>query len=266
MNAETSFVRGGQVRSADDTRISYLVRGNGPLIVAIHGGLGTALSLMPLAEHLAGDFTVVVLNLRGHGTSETSRSEPHIDRYVEDVWAVIEAVGPIDALFGYSFGAVVAVETALAAGDLIRKLVVYEPPLPATYPIPDEKWLASMIRGGRYEELILQALSQGGGGLSAAEMAAARDNPLWLSNVAHAPTLLPTMKVLSALPPTVDRYASIATPTMLMLGTTSAGYLHRAGELLACVLPAVTTHRLDGQGHHFDPAMVADVVVAFVRP
>lgn len=252
------------MRSADGTRISYLARGEGPVIVGIHGGLGTALSLMPLAEHLADDFTVVLLSLRGHGTSGWGCSDPHIDRYVEDVRAVVEAVGPIDALFGYSFGAVIALETALAAGDLVPKLLMYEPPMPITYPRPDQNWIAAMLADGRYEDLILQALSHGGGGLSAAEVAAAPDNPLWLSNVAHAPTLLPTMAVLSGLSPTVDQYAAIAAPAMLMLGTTSADHLHRAGELLAGALPNVTTHRMDGQGHHFDPAMVADRVTEFL--
>jgi pimeloyl-ACP methyl ester carboxylesterase len=264
MSDETSFVRGGRVRSADGTHISFLTRGSGPVIVAIHGGLGTALSLMPLAEHLADDFTVVLLSLRGHGTSEWGRSEPHIDRYVEDVRAVIEAVGPIHALFGYSFGAVIALETALAAGDLVPRLLVYEPPIPATYPIPDQTWIAAMLDAGRYEELILQALSNGGGGLSAAEIDAARNNPLWLANVAHARTLIPTMRVLSALSPTVDQYAAITAPTKILLGTTSAEYLHRAGALLTSVLANAINERLDGLGHHFEPAVVAREVAGFV--
>jgi pimeloyl-ACP methyl ester carboxylesterase len=219
---------------------------------------------MPLAEHLADEFEVVLLNCRGHGTSESGRSEPHIDRYVEDILAVIDAVGPIQALFGYSFGAVLALETALAAGDLVPRLLVYEPPLPVTYPMPDLTWLESTLAEGRYEELILQALSQGGGGLSTAELAAARDNPFWLSNVAHAPTLLPTMRVLSVLSPTIQQYGEVSVPTKLILGTASAPFLHQAGDLLASVLPDITVERHDGQGHHFDPALLARAVAGFV--
>lgn len=158
------WLRGGSVRSADGTEITYLVRGEGPVLVAVHGGLGTALSLMPLADHLTDRFTVALVNLRGHGTSQRGLSPPHIDRYTEDVGAVIDTLGPIDALFGYSFGAVVALEAALSAPDLVPRLALYEPPLPITYPIPDLEWIRAMLDAGRYEELVLDALGRGAAG------------------------------------------------------------------------------------------------------
>jgi len=264
MSETTRLVRGGQAQSADGAHISYLARGRGPVIVGVHGGLGTALSLMPLADHLADKHTVVLVNLRGHGTSDRGRSEAHIDRYVDDVRAVIEEVGPVDALFGYSFGAVIALETALAAGDLIARLVLYEPPLPVTYPMPDMKWLQAMLDAGRYEELVLQALATGAGALSPGELAAVRDNPLWMSNVAHASTLLATMRALGSVDSTIDRYASITAHITLVLGTESAEHIRRAGELLASALPTAQAHHLAGQGHHFDPAVVAQMIAAAV--
>ncbi|SIB25642.1 alpha/beta fold hydrolase [Mycobacteroides abscessus] len=254
------WLRGGSVRSADGTEITYLVRGEGPVLVAVHGGLGTALSLMPLADHLTDRFTVALVNLRGHGTSQRGLSPPHIDRYTEDVGAVIDTLGPIDALFGYSFGAVVALEAALSAPDLVPRLALYEPPLPITYPIPDLEWIRAMLDAGRYEELVLDALGRGGGGLSPAEVAAARDNPLWLCNVAHAPTLLPTMEVLSGLPADVRRYANLHTPTTLVSGTAGAAFLHQAIDLLAPVLSHATRVQLTGQGHHVAPEPLAEVL------
>ncbi|MCV7288164.1 alpha/beta hydrolase [Mycolicibacterium wolinskyi] len=262
MTSNRGWVRGGMVTSADGTEITYLTRGRGPVIVGLHGGLGTALSLMPLAGHLADRFTVALVNLRGHGTSQRGCSAPHIDRYTEDVGAVINTVGPIEALFGYSFGAVIALETALSAPELVPRLALYEPPLPATYPTPDRAWMARMLDQGRYEELVLHALAQGGGGLSPAEVAGARDNPLWLSNVAHAPTLLPTMQVLAEIPADVHRYATLTTPTTLISGTTSATFLHDAIGLLAEVLPHSRRVQLARQGHHVDPAQLAVVLAA----
>lgn len=258
------LVRGGRVTSADGTAISYLARGSGPVIVCVHGGLGTALSLLPLSDHLADEFEVVFMNCRGHGTSQWGRSAPSIEHEVEDVLAVCAEVGPISALFGYSYGAVLALETAMAAPHAIPKLAIYEPPLPVTYPIPDLSQIEAAIAAGRYEELLLEA-TPGSGGLSAGELATIRENPLWLSNVAHAPTLIPTMRVLSGLKPTVDQYSSVAMPTRLMVGTTSASYLRDAAELLAGVLPNVTREVLDGQGHHVDPGLLAAALGAFVR-
>ena len=259
------YVRGGQVTSVDGTAISYLARGSGPVVVCLHGGLGTAVSLLPLSNYLAEDFALVFVNLRGHGTSGWGQSPPSIDRHVEDVLAVVDAVGPVEALFGYSYGAVIALETALAAPKCATKLVVYEPPLPVTYPIPNPALIESALADGRYEELILHAAAEGGAGLSPAEIAAIRDDPLWPSNVAHAPTLVPTMAVLTGLAPTVEQYRNVALPTKLIVGTTSASYLREAAALLAGVLPDVTREELDGQGHHVEHELLAKSLARFVH-
>jgi pimeloyl-ACP methyl ester carboxylesterase len=269
MNPTTSppsetLVRGGRVPSADSTTISYLTRGSGPVILVIHGGLGSALSLQPSAGHLADEFEVAAMNCRGHGTSQWGQSPPNIAREVEDVLAVCDAVGPISALFGYSYGAVLALETALAAPERIPKLALYEPPLPVTYPIPDPALIETAIAAGDYEQLLLDA-TPGSGGFSPAELAAVRDDPLWLSKVAHAPTLIPTMQVLSGLSPTVDQYTAVTTPTKLMVGTTSAPYILDAADLLADALPDLTREVLHGQGHHVDHQLLARSLAAFVR-
>lgn len=117
-----------------------------------------------------------------------------------------------------------------------------------------------MLDAGRFEELVLHALTRGGGGLSPAEVAAARDNPLWLANVAHAPTLLPTMEVLSGLPADVRRYAGLRRPTTLVSGTASAAFLHQAIELLARELSHARLVQLTGQGHHVAPEPLAAVL------
>jgi len=259
------YIRGGRVASVDGTSIGYLARGSGPVVVCLHGGLGTALSLMPLSDHLADEFELVFINLRGHGNSEWGDSAPSINRHIEDVLAVIDAVGPIGALFGYSFGAVVALETVLAAPGHVNKLAMYEPPLPITYPIPDITWVKMAVAQGDYEELVLQAAAQGGAGLSTAELAAIREDPLWLSKVAHAPTLAPAMAILAGLSPTVEQYEAVTVPTKLISGTASAPFLGKAADLLAAVLPDVTREYLDGQGHHVDHALLAESLKPFLR-
>jgi pimeloyl-ACP methyl ester carboxylesterase len=220
---------------------------------------------MPLSDYLAGQFEMVFVNCRGHGTSQWGQSPPSIDRLVEDVSAVCDAVGPVEALFGYSYGAVVALETVLAAPDHVNKLAVYEPPLPVTYPIPDLGFIEATLAEGRYEELVLHASAQGAGGLSPAEVAAVRDDPLWLSMVAHAPTLVPTMQVLSGLSPTVEQYRAITVPTKVIVGTTSAPYLRDAAELLAHVVPDVVREQLDGQGHHVDHELLSHSLAGFLK-
>ncbi|MGY1947661.1 alpha/beta fold hydrolase [Nocardia asiatica] len=259
-----ALVRGGRVPSADGTTISYLARGGGPRILCIHGGLGSALSLQPLAQYLADDFEVVTMNCRGHGTSGWGQSPPDIAREVEDVLAVIDAVGQITALFGYSYGAVLALETTLAAADRIPRLALYEPPLPITYPLPDLEALETALATGEYEQLLLAA-SAVGGGFSPTELAALREDPLWLSKVAHAPTLIPTMRVLAGLEPTVEQYAKVTAPTKLIVGTASAAYLLQAADQLAAVMPHLTRDVLHGQGHHVDQHLLARSLQNFLH-
>ncbi|WP_280331137.1 alpha/beta hydrolase [Nocardia wallacei] len=258
------LVRGGRTISADGTAITWLARGAGPVILAVHGGLGSAVSMLPLADHLSG-FALVAMNCRGHGTSGPAQSPPHIGHEIADVLAVLDAVGPIEMLFGYSYGAVLALETALTHPDHIPKLALYEPPLPATYPIPDLDALDTALDAGDYERLLLTA-SAGAGGFSPAELAAVREDPLWLHKVAQAPTLASTLRALSGLEPTVGRYVAITAATTLITGTTSAPYLLEAADLLAAQLPRVHRAALPGQGHHPDPRLLAQALALSAEP
>jgi pimeloyl-ACP methyl ester carboxylesterase len=254
-----SWVRGGRVSSPDGTAITYLTRGTGPVVLAVHGGLGSAVSMLPLAAHLADKYTVVAMNCRGHGTSGPPQSPPGIGREVEDILAVAAAVGPVAGLFGYSYGAVLALEAARTAPDRFARLAVYEPPLPITYPLPNLDALDTALAGGNYEQLLLHA-STGAGGFSPDELATLRADPLWWSKVAQAPTLAATMRVLAGLDPVVDRYAAITTQTTLITGTTSADYLLDAADQLATAIPDLARATLPGQGHHPDPALLAEAL------
>ncbi len=211
------------------------------MILGVHGGLGSAISLLPVAEHLADDFEVVLINLRGHGTSGWGHSTPHISHMIDDVLAVIDAVGPVTTLFGYPYGAVIALETALVAPDRIDRLTLYEPPLPITYPIPAITGLENRLTAGDYEQLLLDT-TPAAGGFTATELAALRTDPLWMSKVAHVPTLVPTMQILAGLAPTVEQYAAVTVPTRLIVGTTSAPYILAAADLSAAAgSPSPTT-------------------------
>ncbi|MBF6216077.1 alpha/beta hydrolase [Nocardia puris] len=254
------LVRGGHVVSADGTPITYLVQGAGPVLLAVHGGLGSAVSMLPLSGHLAEHYTVVAMNCRGHGTSGTPQSAPDITHEVADITAVIDAVGPIEVLFGYSFGAVLTLETALRAPEQVPRLAVYEPPLPVTYPIPDLAAVDTAIAAGDYERLVLDA-SATSGGFSPAELASLRSDPLWWHKVAQAPTLVATSRVLADLDPEVGRYSAISAPATVITGTTSADYLLDAADQLTAALPAPTLKTLPGQGHHVDPGALAEALI-----
>src|SRR5690606_23462865 len=80
-----------------------------------------------LAGLLADAFTVVLYDRRGRGESGNTRPYAVV-REIEDIEALIDAVGAPAFLVGGSSGAVLAIEAAAALPQKIAKIVAYEPP------------------------------------------------------------------------------------------------------------------------------------------
>ena len=111
--AETRFVE-----SADHTRIAYDVVGSGPAIILLHGGFIQSRRSWHEAgyvERLNKEFTVISVDLRGHGESDRpSNPEGYApERLIEDVRAVIKACNVNKfCLWGYSLGGTVGLQIA----------------------------------------------------------------------------------------------------------------------------------------------------------
>jgi pimeloyl-ACP methyl ester carboxylesterase len=142
--------------SVGDVRIHYLRWGHGPRpIVILHpnshcGGVWT-----PLAERLAGDeFTVVAVDLRGHGRSDKPPTGYQWPRMREDIVTLITALDLRDLLLvGHSRGGGVALLTAAALPERVRGVLVYEPTMPfrppTTAPVPITERMAARARARR---------------------------------------------------------------------------------------------------------------------
>ena len=111
------------VTSADGTSIAFERHGDGQPLLLLHGG-SSPQYWKPIVPRLAEDYTVVVPHRRGVGESGDSE-EYRLDRGVEDVRAVIDAVNRTPVLFGHSFGGLLAIETARTAP--VERLIAYEP-------------------------------------------------------------------------------------------------------------------------------------------
>lgn len=101
-------------------------------VVLVHGLAGTAWVWAPVARRLRRRLRTVALDLRGHGGSDgpTGRYEPA--DLAEDVIAVAEGAGVLDApsdrvvLAGHGFGGIVAAWAAAALGDRCAGLVLVD--------------------------------------------------------------------------------------------------------------------------------------------
>lgn len=102
-------------------------------IALLHGVLRSWNVFLPLTAHLATQYDLWALDQRGHGASERGGRYLVVD-YVEDAVAWLRAtfgrqgrVRPV-VLYGHSLGAMVAAGAAAACPELVRGVVLEDPP------------------------------------------------------------------------------------------------------------------------------------------
>lgn len=131
MSDTTTMPATERVTSADGTTIAFERHGSGPVIVMVDGALtsrafGGSRAFAKAVAESGGGYTVVCYDRRGRGESgDTAPYSP--EREIEDLRAVIDAVGGDVYLLGSSSGAGLAYETT-AAGASVRKVLGYEAP------------------------------------------------------------------------------------------------------------------------------------------
>ena len=107
-----------------DAELYYEQRGEGPVLLLLHGGVGTLTHFNPILDGLKG-FRVVGMDSRGHGRSTMGTEPLTYQRLEEDVRALLSHLGIEElSLLGFSDGGTVACRLAARPRGLnIRKLV-----------------------------------------------------------------------------------------------------------------------------------------------
>lgn len=114
--------------SPDGKRIAYDCNGDGPGLVLVHGGGGNRGEWHEVGyiDRLKEEFTVLTLDLRGHGESEklVDAADYAVDKQGDDILAVADA-NEIDrfALWGMSYGGNVGRYLA-ARSDRVCKFIM----------------------------------------------------------------------------------------------------------------------------------------------
>jgi pimeloyl-ACP methyl ester carboxylesterase len=126
--------------SPDGVHIEYRIFGSGePAVVLIHGWASDANYWQQQFEALKAHYTVVAVNLAGHGGSGSNRSDWSIQNYAGDVAAVVKEVPNQHlVLVGHAMGATVALAAVPLIGPRVTGIIavealrsVGEPPLAA---------------------------------------------------------------------------------------------------------------------------------------
>ncbi|OXY90802.1 alpha/beta fold hydrolase [Streptomyces diastatochromogenes] len=252
--------------SRDGTSLAYGVIGQGPTVILVSGAMSTGGTVTPLAHRLADRCTAVVYDRRGRG--ESGDTEPYaVEREVEDLAALIEAVGGATALFGVSSGGALVLEAA-ASGLPVHRAAVYEVPFAdflaggaereAAYKEQLNKTLAEGRRGDAVE-LFLRLT-----GLGEEMIQGARQSPMWAGMEAVAPSLAYDDAVMGdGLLPRA-RLAAISVPVLVAAGGASPEWMLGANRALAEAVPEGTYRELAGQTHMVEPEVLGPVLADFL--
>jgi pimeloyl-ACP methyl ester carboxylesterase len=123
------------------------VRGSGPVLLLICGGVYDADGYEPLAQQLAGLYTVVTYDRRGNSRSplDGPPAPQSIEVHGDDAHRVLSAAGVTAGepahVFGNSSGATIGMELAAHHPELVRTVVAHEPPVFELLPDRD-RWRA----------------------------------------------------------------------------------------------------------------------------
>jgi pimeloyl-ACP methyl ester carboxylesterase len=126
------------VMSPDGVHIEYRILGQGePAVILVHGWASDANYWQEQFEALKAHYTVVAVNLAGHGGSGSNRSDWSIQNYAGDVAAVAKEIPNQHlVLVGHALGATVALAAVPLIGARVSGVIavdalrsVGEPPM-----------------------------------------------------------------------------------------------------------------------------------------
>jgi pimeloyl-ACP methyl ester carboxylesterase len=260
--------------SADGTVIAYTAWGEGEPLIIIDGATAYP-AINPtnekIARLLSGEFRTYAYDRRGRGQS-TDTAPYAVKREIEDLAALIEVAGAPATVFGWSSGAVLALDAA-AAGLPITRLALFEPPfvvddsrppLPANYV---ERLDAAVAAGrpGDAVELFMTASV----GMPAEAVDGIRQSEFWPVMQAVAPTIAYDGRIMgstmsgAALPR--ERWAAVTVPTLVIHGTGTFPFIVSGAQALAELLPTATLRAVEGEQHSAPADVLASALRDFAR-
>ena len=252
------------VTSKDGTTIAFDRIGEGPPVILVSGGSVDRSSNAPLADLLAEDFTVLNYDRRGRGPS--GDTPPYaVQREIEDIDAVIAAVGGSAHLFGTSSGAALALESA-ANGSAVSKLALWEPPYildekarpPADQVEQYERMLAEGRRGDAAQYFMEKVVR-----MPAEFVAGARSAPWWPAQEALAHTLAYDAEIMGNYDIPIERISKMSVPTLVLTGGESFDFMVEAAQAIVDALPNAKRAAIEGQSHDISADALAPVLKEF---
>jgi pimeloyl-ACP methyl ester carboxylesterase len=235
--------------SLDGTVVACHVAGDGPPLLLVHGTTADHSRWAPVIDALSARFTTYAMDRRGRGASADA-DEYSVEREFEDVAAVIDAIGGDVDVLGHSHGAVCSLEATLRT-PRVRRLVLYEPPLPIgieIYPPGLIERLDRLLSEGDREGVVstfLQEVVR----MSPQELDLVRRDPSWEARVASAHTIPRELRLADFYEPDFTSIATVRVPTLLLAGGDSPPFLVEPTRRLHESIPGSRVVEMPGQQH-----------------
>lgn len=253
------------------TSYACIEEGEGPLLMLMHGTTGGKQLMLPQLEALSDSFRCVTFDWPGHAESGHDSAGWTADDLVEDVVAIIAALGEERAILaGVSQGGAIGMRVALKYPDRVRGLVNMcggpGGPPPAALAKLDQ--FTSVMAKGTDEERRRAAVDFSKGYLHAPDFPG-RDPERFETEIdvllSHPPE---TVQMLFDVPKSyVDispRLGDINCPTLIIWAPFDSR--PALGEQLAAAIPGAQLVTIANAGHHVNvdaPAETSAAIKAF---
>jgi pimeloyl-ACP methyl ester carboxylesterase len=250
----------------------------GDPLVLVHGSWTDHHTWDLVVPSLASAFRVLSYDRRGHSQSERPAGQGSIHEDVADLAALIEHLGFAPAhVVGGSLGGSIALRLAGRRPDLLRTMVVHEPPL---FQLLDREPAAEAALATIRErtDAVVQLLKAGDASAAARQFVdtialgegAWNQLPSALRNtfIFNAPTFWDEMQGPDTFGLDLSSLRAFQRPTLLTLGGQSAAFFALVVRQLAAALPDAETRTFPADGHvpHVShPREFAEAVKSFAQ-
>jgi pimeloyl-ACP methyl ester carboxylesterase len=255
------------VRAADGARSAVRREGAGAPVLLVHGSGGGLHSWDQLAPLLSDSFELWMPARRGYGPSDVPPARKSLKDEVADLTAILDAIGRPAHLVGASYGATLALHTAVAEPDSLLSLTVFEPPLfasgAAVAPLLD-RYRAAFERDDDAEMFAVLNLVTRVPASVVAALAAGSRTPDPVEARRSAIGWLHDLEALADDDPDPARWSAITVPTLVLNGADTWDPMPATMDALAAALPSARRITWPGQSH-FAPSTAPQLMAEALR-
>ncbi|MFG2099914.1 alpha/beta fold hydrolase [Micromonospora echinaurantiaca] len=228
-------------------------------LVVVPGVMSDARDWSAFVQALPGRPSVVV-NRRGRAPSSPQGEKYSVELEIADLHAVLDAIPGRKDLLGWSYGGLIAAETATRRED-VRSLVLYEP-----VSGPFAEHVSSAVRDAAQEadlDRLVEIVNIEIAGYDHDRVRSLRETSVWAHLRLLAQALPAEHAALNAFTPHYERYRALRIPVDILAGTLSAaagGPYAEALDRFVSAMPQAHLTWMEGLSHlaHVEaPAVLA---------